>query len=89
MDIRAECLRPASGWQRPSGDEIRTVLRLGGLTAAKTAELLGLGEGGGRTVRRWIGEQSAIPYAAWALLCARANLGPIWQQQHDSVAGKL
>jgi hypothetical protein len=31
-------------------------------------------------VRRWIGGDSAIPYAAWALLCDFGNLGQIWKK---------
>ena len=43
------------------------------------AKVLGLGAKGDRTVRRWIGEDSAIPYAAWALLCDFAGQGCIWK----------
>ncbi len=32
-----------------------------------------------RTVRRWIGNEMEIPYAAWCVLCAQANLGQIWK----------
>ena len=41
------------------------------------ARLLGVSD---RTVRRWIGGDSAIPYAAWALLCDFGNLGQIWKK---------
>lgn len=68
----------AESWVQPTGDEIRSVLRMAGLTGALAANKLGLGKNGDRTVRRWIGEESAIPYAAWALLCNFAGFGCIW-----------
>jgi hypothetical protein len=78
--IRHECLCPAERWTQPTGEEIREVLRLaGGLTGSKTAKTLGLGAKGDRTVRRWISEESPIPYAAWAILCDLAGFGPIWK----------
>lgn len=77
--IRVECLRPAEDWTPPNGGEVRAVLHLAGFTGGKAAKALGLGAGGDRTVRRWIGEDSPIPYAAWALLCHFAGLGIIWK----------
>ena len=79
VNTRPWCLSPAESWQQPTGDEIKEVLRLAGLTNAEAAKMLGLGSGGGRTVRRWTGEESEIPYAAWALLCHAAGLGAIWK----------
>lgn len=78
-NIRRECLTPAVNWNRPTGEEIREVLRLAGFTGAKAAQELGLGPNGDRTVRRWVGEESDIPYAAWALLCDFAGLGIVWK----------
>lgn len=78
--IRSECLKPADQWEQPTGDEIREAVRLAGFTGGSTARALGLGQKGDRTVRRWIGEESSIPYAAWALLCDFAGLGQIWKQ---------
>lgn len=77
--IRKECLGPALNWVTPTGDEIKDVLRLAGLSGAAAAGYLGLGKGGGRTVRRWTGEETDIPYAAWSLLCDKAGLGQIWR----------
>lgn len=79
--IRPECLRPyEQNWLQPSGAEIRETLRLAGLSGSEAAKLLGLGpQSGGRTIRRWISEDSAIPYAAWALLCDFSGLGIIWR----------
>ncbi len=80
VNIRLECLRPANdGWEQPTGEEIREVMRIAGFTGAQAAKALGLGAKGDRTVRRWIGQDSAIPYAAWALLCDFAGLGRIWK----------
>lgn len=79
--IRLECLRPAArSWEQPTGEEVREVLRAANLTGSQAAKLLGLGVTGDRTVRRWVGEDSAIPYAAWALLCDLAGLGCIWKE---------
>lgn len=78
-NIRLECLKPAKQWVRPTGNEIREVMRYAGLSASKAAEFLGLGDKGGRTVRRWIGEETCISYANWALLCERGGLGMIWK----------
>ena len=73
-------MRPAFRWQQPTGEEIREVLRLAGFTGGAAAKALGLGAKGDRTVRRWIGEETMIPYAAWALLCDFAGLGVIWKE---------
>ena len=79
--IRLECLGPASdGWAQPTGEEVREVLRLAGFSGSRAARSLGLGLKGDRTVRRWIGEDSAIPYAAWALLCDFAGIERIWKR---------
>lgn len=78
--IRSECLQPAENWARPHGLEVREVLRLAGFSASAAAKVLGLGSEGGRTVRRWKSDESAIPYAAWALLCDFAGLGCIWKR---------
>jgi hypothetical protein len=55
-------------------------LKAAGFTGGQAAKALGLGAKGDRTVRRWIGGDSAIPYAAWALLCDFGNLGQIWKK---------
>ena len=73
-NIRLECLKPAERWTQPTGEEVREALRLAGLTGGAAAKRLGLGAKGDRTVRRWIGEDSHIPYAARALLCDFAGL---------------
>ena len=87
--IRPECLRPAHDfWIRPGADEVREVLRLGKLSGAKAAQLLGLGKEGSRTIRRYTGGDAPIPYASWAILCEVAGLGRIWRDSTDSLADK-
>ena len=65
---------------RGPAPDMREVLRLAGLTGGKAAKVLGLGPKGDRTIRRWVGEDTPIPYAAWALLCDYAGLGLIWKE---------
>lgn len=79
--VRQECLQPADVWTRPMGSEVKEVLESAGFTASQAARSIGLtSKGGDRTVRRWISEESPIPYAAWALLCDFAGLGIIWKR---------
>ena len=81
--IRAVCLRPfADEWEQPTPDEVREVLRLANLSGSEAARYVGITEG--RTIRRWTGGDSAIPYACWALLCHAAGLGLIWFAEQDS-----
>lgn len=79
-NVRLECLRSAERWVRPTGEEVREVLRLAGFTGCQAAKVLGLGLKGDRTIRRWISEDSQISYAYWALLCDYAGLGLIWRE---------
>ena len=79
-NIRLECLKPAERWAQPTGEEVREVLRLAGFSGSKAAKALGLGAKGDRTIRRWIGEDTPSPYAAWAILCDQAGLGVIWKE---------
>lgn len=77
--IRPECLMPYSDtWPTPTGDEVAEVVRLTGFSGSQTAKAVGLQKNGSRTVRKWVGEEAAIPYAVWALLCHFAGLGEIW-----------
>jgi hypothetical protein len=75
-----ECLCPAERWAQPTGEEVREVLRMAGLSGGRAAKMLGLGSQGDRTIRRWVGEDTPIPYAAWALLCDFAGLEAIWKR---------
>nr|WP_234480819.1 XRE family transcriptional regulator [Paraburkholderia aspalathi] len=71
-------MRAATEWARPSGSEIQEIIRRTGLPGRGVARVLGLSENGGRLVRRWVGEDAEIPYAAWALLCDLAGFERIW-----------
>ncbi|SIT51752.1 Transcriptional repressor protein KorC (modular protein) [Paraburkholderia piptadeniae] len=83
--IRPACLRPAHDfWVRPEANEVREVLRLGKLSGAAAAQLLGLGSAGSRTIRRYTGGDAPIPYASWAILCDVAGLGRIWRNPPES-----
>lgn len=79
--IRPECLQPYSlDWPTPTGDEVAELLRLAGFSGSDAANALGLRKNGARTIRKWIGNESEIPFAAWALLCSFAGLGEIWKK---------
>ena len=74
--ILPECLNQASNWTPPTGDEIRTVLSMAGWSGVECAKKINTND---RTVRRWLGNELPIPYAAWCVLCTEANLDEIWK----------
>lgn len=74
--IRAECLQNARVWVPPGSHEIRIALNMAGWSGVEFAKRLGTND---RTVRRWLADEREIPYAAWCVLCAQANLGLIWK----------
>lgn len=77
--IRPECLVQAyNNWVQPHGIEVQEVLRLAELSTVSAADLLGMSKGG-RSVRKWVNDETQIPYAAWAILCEVAGLGLIWR----------
>jgi hypothetical protein len=55
-----------SGYVQATPNQVREVLRLSGLTGSAAGVLVGVNS---RTVRKWSGGETAIPYAAWRLLC--------------------
>lgn len=63
-------------WTIPTGEEIRQVIEVSRLSAEGAAALLGLADS--NHVESWLGDVSPIPYSAWAMLCANAGLGSIW-----------
>lgn len=92
--VRPETLRPFPQWEPPTPHEIRQVFILAGekrglkkLTGAQVADLVGassIGAGvgkGSRTVRKWVGGESRIPYGAWSILCYEAGFGLIWRSK--------
>ncbi|WP_193060845.1 helix-turn-helix domain-containing protein [Halomonas sp. 3A7M] len=76
VSIRDATQMPFSQWLAPSGGEISAALQATGWTAEKFAKESGISS---RSVRRWINEESEIPYAVWAMLCAAAGWGHIWE----------
>lgn len=76
-NIRPECLRPAAAWQQPTGDEVRALLAIADLTGERAAAILGMSSG--RIIRGWTAGDTRISYPAWAILCAVAGLGNIWE----------
>lgn len=75
--IRAECFLPFSaGWVCPTPDEIRSLLKIAELTGSKAALLTGIKDS--RTVRRWNGGDTPIPFSSWAILVEYAGFGKIW-----------
>ena len=66
---KGEKKRPASwnefdrGYQAPEPDELRETFKP--YTGSQVAQMLGLSDS--RSVRRWIGGDVQIPYAAWRL----------------------
>lgn len=72
-----DVLAPAELWREPGGQEKRKTLTKANLTIATFADLVGVS---GRTVRRWMGDDNDIPYAAWAVLCEEAGYGRIWKR---------
>ena len=72
-EIRHGCRLPFAnpGYLKPTTDEIRAVLRMGNLTGSAAGRLLGVN---GRTVRKWTGGESDMPYSAWRLLLIHNGL---------------
>ena len=85
IEIRPECLQPAANWASPTGAEIQEVVRRTGMSGRAATRFLGLADGDGRQIRRWVSGDSPIPYSAWALLCDAAGLGQIWRVDSDVV----
>lgn len=74
--IRPICLRPFKEWEQPLPSEVRSAVKLAGLTGSELASLVGITSS--RSVRRWVSGDAPIPYAAWAILCHKAGFGIIW-----------
>ena len=71
-EIRPETLEVYSqGWMVPTGDEIRAVKSMTEKTGVQLGGILGVH---GRTIRKWIGNETKIPYSAWRILIYSAGL---------------
>ena len=55
---------------RTAPEELRALLRRGRLTGSAAAAIAGVNP---RTIRRWIGGESEIPYSAWARIHAHVE----------------
>ena len=53
-----------------TAEEFRALLRRGNLTGSAAGAIAGVNP---RTIRRWIGGDSEIPYSAWALVQAHVD----------------
>ena len=60
---------PPESWQHDS-ERLRAFLRERGLSGAQAGALIGVD---GRTVRKWTGDERAMPYSAWFCLLHRAS----------------
>lgn len=93
--IRPETLTPFGlDWAQPTGEEVREILRLCGLSGSQAAALVGVSDS--RTVRKWSAydpvevekakqegrkiNMQRIPFAAWAILAECAGFGLIWKK---------
>jgi DNA-binding transcriptional regulator YiaG len=74
--IREDCLQQAEYWVVPTGDEIRSALSMANWSGVEFARRIDTND---RNIRRWLQNEKTIPYAAWCILCAQANLGLIWK----------
>jgi hypothetical protein len=75
--IRPECfLSYGAGWFCPTPEEIRVLIQVIGLTGSQVARLTGVKDS--RQVRRWLGGDAQISFAAWAILVESAGFGKIW-----------
>lgn len=75
--IRSECfLSYGAGWVHPTPQEIRSLLGIVSLNGSQVAKLTGVKDS--RQVRRWIGGDAQISFAAWAILVDYAGFGKIW-----------
>lgn len=82
MAIRKTCFLRFKDWTPPTPAEVRELIGLSGLSGSQVAELVGVASG--RTVRRWVGGQSPIPYSAWAILAEAGGFGCIvWRSANE------
>ena len=83
--IRTQTLTHYSHWERPTSEEIKSLIHRLNLSDSEIAELVGAstqGESSGsRTVRAWKTGERNIPYAAWAILAHVSGYGCIWSCQ--------
>jgi hypothetical protein len=70
----------------PTPDEVQLVSsQILGLSGSETAKLVGVADG--RTVRKWIGGESQVPYSVWRLLLLEAGLALDMDEQAIELIG--
>lgn len=73
--LNPETLVPFSaGWVRPSGDDMRLIMKLAGFTGSAAGAYVGVDP---RQIRKWVAGAPAATYAGWCLLVKAAGLGDI------------
>lgn len=73
--LNPACLLPfAQGWERPSTDDVRIILRLAGFTESQAGRYVGVDP---RNIRKWKAGAPPPTYAGWCLLVYAAGLGMI------------
>ncbi|NOH56172.1 helix-turn-helix domain-containing protein [Vibrio coralliilyticus] len=76
LNIRSETLLSYdAGWEQPLPDEIRNLIKVMNYSGADVGRLVGVSS---RTVRKWVGGESPIPFSAWAILVEQATGEKIW-----------
>lgn len=72
-EVRHEARLPFADprYRPPTAAEVREVIRVLGLTGSQAGVLLGVTS---RAIRKWIGDESDVPYSAWRLLLVEAGL---------------
>ena len=63
--------------------EFRALLRRGNLTGSAAATIAGVNP---RTIRRWLGGDSEIPYSAWLLISAHVDQKMVVEAQAEQFA---
>ncbi|EEJ5117673.1 TPA: hypothetical protein N2G45_002873 [Salmonella enterica] len=72
--LNPETLKPSFEWTQATADDVRLMLSICELSGSQAGSLVGVD---GRTIRKWTGGDSSIPFAAWALFVEEAGLGKI------------
>lgn len=62
------------GWIRPTGDDMRIILKLAGFTGSAAGNHVGVES---RQIRNWVAGKPSASYAGWCLLVKAAGLGDI------------
>lgn len=64
-------------WTPPTGNLVRQMLEKAGFSQSQFAKLIGVDS---RAVRRWVADETQIPYLPWAILCDYGGHQKIWDK---------